>query len=49
MSCSESERCYNKNRTCTQCVHRQGYVESYDWFVDKADVISNANEELKRE
>ncbi len=37
-NCPESERCYNKTYCCGKCVRRSGYVESYDWFVDKADV-----------
>jgi hypothetical protein len=49
MSCSQSERCYNKGRTCNVCTNREGYVESYDWFVDKADVeqMTNRNKTIK--
>ena len=54
MNCSNSDQCYNKNICCNHCTRREGYEESYDWFLDKVNYVdkllnpSLANESTKK-
>lgn len=54
MSCSDkslAERCVNNPQACKVCTNRVGFVESYNWFYDKADyekmTATDANQQTK--